>query len=191
MTLKIKNYFYKPEITPRMSEKSIMPNEVITNKIYLIRNQKVMLDRDLAELYDVKNIRLREQVKRNIEKFPEHFMFRLTEKETNSMVSQNAIPSKKHLGGSLPYVFTEHGILQLANVLKGDRATQMSIRIIEIFVKMREAITDNLNIKLEIEEIKKNLSNQNKNIELVFSYLDKLLEKKENPKSITKIGYKK
>jgi len=174
-----------------MSDKSIIPNEVITNKIYLIRNQKVMLDRDLAELYDVKNIRLREQVKRNIEKFPEHFMFRLTEKETDSMVSQNAIPSKKHLGGSLPYVFTEHGILQLANVLKGDRATQMSIRIIEVFVQMREAITDNLNIKLEIEEIKKNLSNQNKNIELVFSYLDELLEKKENQKPITKIGYKK
>ena len=85
-----------------MSEKNIIPNEVITNKIYLIRNQKVMLDRDLAELYDVKNIRLREQVKRNIEKFPEHFMFRLTEIETDLKVSQNAIPSKKHLGGSLP-----------------------------------------------------------------------------------------
>jgi len=136
---------------------------------------------------DIAHIRLREQVKRNIEKFPEYFMFRLTEKETDSMVSQYAIPSKKHLGGSLPYVFTEHGILQLANVLKGDRATQMSIRIIEIFVKMREVITDNLNIKLEIEEIKKNLSNQNKNIELVFSYLDELLEKKEDPKPITKI----
>ena len=136
---------------------------------------------------DIAHIRLREQVKRNIEKFQEHFMFRLTEKETDSMVSQYAIPSKKHLGGSLPYVFTEHGILQLANVLKGDRATQMSIRIIEIFVKMREVITDNLNIKLEIEEIKKNLSNQNKNIELVFSYLDELLEKKEDPKPITKI----
>ncbi len=77
-----------------MSERSIIPNEVITNKIYLIRGQKVMLDRDLAELYDVKNIRLREQVKRNTEKFPEHFMFRLTETETDSMVSQNAIPSK-------------------------------------------------------------------------------------------------
>ena len=148
-----------------------------------------MLDRDLAELYDVKNIRLRKQVKRNIEKFPEHFMFRLTEIETDFMVSHFAIPSKKHLGGSLPYVFTEHGILQLANVLKGNRATQMSIRIIEIFVQMREVITDNLNLKLEVEEIKKKLSNQGKNIELVFSYLDELIEKKDKP--ITKIGYKK
>jgi len=107
------------------------------------------------------------------------------------MVSQNAIPTKKHLGGFLPYVFTEHGILQLANVLKGKRATQMSIRIIEIFVQMRESITYNLNIKLEIEEIKMKLSNQNKNIERVFNYLDELIEKKENPKPITKIGYKK
>jgi phage regulator Rha-like protein len=173
-----------------MSEKSIIPNEVITNKIYIIRGQKVMLDRDLAELYDVKNIRLREQVKRNTDKFPEHFMFRLTEIETEFMVSQNAIPSKKHLGGSLPYVFTEHGILQLANVLTGDRATQMSIRIIEVFVQMREALTDNLSLKLDIEEIKKKLSNHSKNIELVFNYLDELIEKKDNEKPRNKIGYK-
>ena len=172
-----------------MSEKSIIPNEVITNKIYLVRGKTVMLDRDLAELYDVKNIRLREQVKRNIQKFPKHFMFRLTEAETDFMVSQNAIPSKKHLAGSLPYVFTEHGILQLANVLTGERATQMSIRIIEVFVQMREALADNL--KLEIEKIKKKLNNQSKNIELVFSYLDELVEKKENPKPRNKIGYKK
>lgn len=174
-----------------MSEERIIPNEIITNKIYLIRGQKVMLDRDLAELYDVKNIRLREQVKRNTEKFPEHFMFRLTEAETDFMVSQNAIPSKKHLGGSLPYVFTEHGILQLANVLTGDRATKMSIRIIEVFVQMREALTDNLSLKLDIEEIKKKLSSHSKNIELVFNYLDELIDKKDNKKPRKQIGYKK
>jgi len=171
------------------NEKSLVPNEIITNKIYLIRGEKVMLDRDLAELYDVKNIRLREQVKRNIDKFPEHFMFRLSEEETNFMVSQNAIPSKKHLGGSLPYVFTEHGILQLANVIKSKRATQMSIKIIEVFVQTRKMLTDNLSVKLEIEEIKKKLSNHSKNIELVFNYLDELIEKKDKPR--TKIGYKK
>ncbi len=150
-----------------------------------------MLDRDLAILYDVKNIRLREQVKRNTDKFPDHFMFRLNESEVEIMVSQNAIPSKKHLGGSLPYVFTEHGVLQLANVLKSDRVTQMSIKIIELFVKMREALTDNLSLKLEIEGIKKKLSNHGKNIELVFNYLDELIEKKDNPKPRSKIGYKK
>jgi len=173
-----------------MSKEVTIPEQIITSKIYLIRGQKVMLDRDLAELYDVKNIRLREQVKRNMDKFPEHFMFRLTETETDSMVSQNAIPSKKHLGGSLPYVFTEHGILQLANVLTGDRATQMSIRIIEVFVKMREALTDNLSLKIDIEEIKKKLTNHSKNIELVFNYLDELIEKKDNEKPRKKVGYK-
>ena len=172
-------------------KKNIIPTEIITSKIFLIRGQKVMLDRDLAELYDVKNIRLREQVKRNLKKFPEHFMFRLTESETNFMVSQNAIPSKKHLGGSLPYVFTEHGILQLSNVLTGDRAIQISIQIIEVFVKMREILTDNLSIKLEIEEIKKKLTNHSKNIELVFNYLDELIEKKDNEKPRKQIGYKK
>ena len=98
----------------------VVPDEVVMNKIYNIRNHKVMLDRDLAELYGVKSIRLREQVKRNITKFHEHFMFQLTEIEVEIMVSQNAIPSKSHLGGTLPFVFTEHGVLMLANVLKSE-----------------------------------------------------------------------
>ncbi len=88
-----------------------------------------MLDRDLADLYGVKALRLREQVKRNADRFPENFMFRLTEEETDFMVSQNAIPSRQYLGGHLPYVFTEHGVLMLANVLKSERAIKMSIRI--------------------------------------------------------------
>ena len=149
-----------------------------------------MLDRDLSELFNVKAIRLREQVKRNLEKFPSHFMFQLTKEEVDIMVSQNAIPSKQHLGGSLPYVFTEHGVLQLSNVLNSTRATQISIRIIELFVEMRELLTDNLSVKIEIEEIKKKLINQDKSIELVFSYLDELMEKQENPKPRNKIGYK-
>ena len=82
-----------------MSKSIAIPDEVVMNKIYLIREHKVMLDRDLAELYGVKPIRLREQVKRNQERFPEKFMFQLTEKEVENMVSQNAIPSKQHLGG--------------------------------------------------------------------------------------------
>ena len=168
----------------------IIPNEVITNKIYLIRNLKVMLDRDLADLYDVTPKRLRQQVNRNIDKFPEHFMFRLNEIEVELMVSQNAIPSKQALGGSLPYVFTEHGILQLSNVVKSERATQMSIKIIEIFVSLREFLTDNLSAKLEIEEIKKKLINHDKNIELVFTYLDELMEKQDSKVERNKIGYK-
>jgi hypothetical protein len=171
-------------------EKIIIPDEIISNKIYLIRNKKVMLDRDLAELYEVKPFRLRESANRNIEKFPEHFMFQLNQNEVDTMVSQNAIPSKQSLGGSLPYVFTEHGILQLSNVVKSERATQMSIKIIEIFVSLREFINNNLSVKLEIEEIKKKLTNHDKNIELVFSYLDELMEKQDNKIERNKIGYK-
>jgi len=96
--------------------------EVVLSKIFLIRGRKVMLDRDLAFLYGVKAIRLREQVKRNSERFPETFMFQLTEDEVDFMVSQNAIPSKKHLGGYLPFVFTEYGVLMLANVIKSEQA---------------------------------------------------------------------
>lgn len=168
----------------------VVPDEVVMNKIYVIRNQKVMLDKDLAELYGAKSIRLREQVKRNFSKFPPHFMFQLTESEVEIMVSQNAIPSKSHLGGSLPYVFTEHGVLMLANVLKSERAIEVSIRIIELFVKLREMILTNAELRYDIEKIKKKLDNQDKNMEIVFRYLDELLEKKENPKQRAKIGYK-
>jgi hypothetical protein len=168
----------------------LMPDERIMNKIYLIRDQKVMLDRDLAELYSVKAIRLREQVKRNSEKFPIHFMFQLTETEVEIMVSQNAIPSRKHLGGSLPYAFSEYGILQLANVLNSEIAVRMSIKIIEIFVRFKQIFTDTLNLKLEIEFIKKKLHNQDKNIELVFSYLDELITKQETNPPRRRFGYK-
>ena len=149
-----------------------------------------MLDKDLAELYGVKSIRLREQVRRNLTKFPIHFMFQLTDIEVEIMVSQNAIPSKSHLGGTLPYVFTEHGVLMLANVLKSERAIEGSIRIIELFVKLREMVLTNAELRYDIEKIKKKLDNQDKNMEIVFRYLDELLEKKENPKPRTKIGYK-
>jgi hypothetical protein len=107
------------------------------------------------------------------------------------MIAEKAIVSKQVLGGSLPYVFTEHGVLQLANVLKSKRATEMSIKIIEVFVSLRNFLTDNLNLKLEVEMIKKKLINQDKNIELVFSYLDELIEKQESPLERNKIGYKK
>jgi len=102
--------------------KELIPVEMIGRKIYLIRGEKVMLDKGLAFLYGVKPIRLREQVKRNIKRFPEDFMFQLNEYEINSMVSQNAIPSRKHLGGHNPYVFTEQGVAMLSSMLNSERA---------------------------------------------------------------------
>jgi phage regulator Rha-like protein len=165
-----------------------IPDETVISKIYLIRKHKVMLDRDLAELYGVKAIRLREQVKRNQERFPENFMFQLTEKEVESMVSQNAIPSKQHLGGYLPYVFTEHGVLMLANVLKSEQAITMSIRIIEIFVKLREVLLTHKDILLKLEKLERKAVQHDGDIKLIFKYLRELLDPPTEP--MRKIGFK-
>jgi hypothetical protein len=110
----------------------------ISSRILTLRGEQVMLDRDLAELYGVRPIRLREQVKRNSERFPSDFMFQLNENEVDSMVSQNAIPSRQHLGGALPYAFTEQGIYMLASVLKSNKAVEVNIAIIRTFKKLRE-----------------------------------------------------
>jgi len=110
----------------------------ISSRILTLRGEQVMLDRDLAALYGVKPIRLREQVKRNQERFPSDFMFQLNDEEVTSMVSQNAIPSKQHLGGTLPYAFTEQGIYMLASVLKSTTAIKVNITIIRTFKKLRE-----------------------------------------------------
>ena len=115
-------------------------------------------------------------------------MFQLTEQEVEIMVSQNAIPSKQHLGGTFPYAFTAHGVLMLANVLKSERAIQVSIKIIELFVKLREMLVTHTELKLEIERIKKKMDNHDKNIEIVFRYFDELMEQKINPRK--KIGFK-
>jgi len=165
-----------------------IPDEVVMNKIYQIRDHKVMFDRDLAELYGVKAIRLREQVKRNQERFPDNFMFQLTEMEVENMVSQNAIPSRQHLGGYLPYVFTEHGVLMLASVLKSEQAIKMSIRIIEIFVKLREVLLTHKDILLKLEQLEKRAFRQDGDIKLIFKYLRELLNPKTRP--LCKIGFR-
>ena len=166
-----------------------IPDEVVMKKIYMIRGHKVMLDRDLAEIYGVKAIRLREQVKRNKERFPENFMMQLTEAEVEDMVSQNAIPSKQVLGGAFPYLFTEHGVLMLSNVLKSEKAIQMSIRIIEVFVKLREVILLHKDVSLLVEQVEKKLIKQDEKIEVLFNYLSKFIEKEEQPR--TEIGFKR
>ena len=154
-----------------------------------------MLDRDLADLYDVKAIRLREQVKRNTERFPENFMFQLTENEVDILVSQNAIPSRKHLGGYLPYAFTEHGILMLANVIKSERAIKVSIRIIEIFVKLREMLLAYKDVLRKLEEIERKYTDHDQKIMLIFEYLKQLeqvkqTELEQGPRKVIK-GYRK
>ena len=164
--------------------KSLVPNELIANRILLIRDQKVML-------YGVTTKRLNEQVKRNLNRFPSNFMFELTKEEKTQVVANCDHLEKLKFSPVLPKVFTEHGIMMVANVLTSERAIQVSIQIIEVFIKMRETLTDNLSLKLDIEDIKKKLSNHSKNIELVFNYLDELIDKKDDQKPRTKIGYKK
>ncbi|MCL3779033.1 ORF6N domain-containing protein [Prolixibacteraceae bacterium JC049] len=172
------------------NDSTMLPEETIMNKIYLIRNQKVMLDRDLAELYGVLTGNLNKAVKRNIKRFPEDFMFQLNKEEFDSLIFQFGISS---WGGvrKLPYAFTEHGVLMLSSVLNSERAISVNIQIMRIFTKVRQMLTDHLSLKLDIEEIKKKLTNQDKNIELVFSYLDELMAKKDNMKPMRKIGYKR
>ena len=118
-------------------------------------------------------------------------MFELTKEENENLRSQFGTLKQGAHFKYPPFVFTEHGILMLSSVLNSPRAIAVNIKIIRVFTKIREMLTDNLNIKLEIEDIKKKLSNHSKNIELVFNYLDELIEKKENPKTRTKIAYKK
>lgn len=166
----------------------IISDAVVVNKIYLIRGQKVMLDNDLAELYGVETKRLNEQVRRNIERFPEDFMFQLTETEWEILRSQIAT---SRWGGrrKLPNVFTEHGVLMLSSVLNSKQAVQVNIQVVRVFTRLRQLVSEHSELKLEIEEIKKKLNNHDKNIEVVFSYLDELIDKKAMPKSRKRIGY--
>ena len=172
-----------------MNTNDLIPEEIVLNKIYVIRNQKVMLDRDLAELYGVSTGNLNKSVKRNSKRFPEDFMFQLTKNEFDHLIFQIGI-SKRGGTRHLPYAFTEQGVAMLSGILNSDKAIDVNIQIMRIFTKFRKMLSDNLSIKLDIENIKKKLDNHDKNIELVFSYLDELMEKQENPQPRKKIGYK-
>jgi hypothetical protein len=165
----------------------MLPDEVIMNKIYQIREQKVMFDRDLAELYGVLTGNLNKAVKRNMKRFPSDFMFQLTQEEFDNLIFQFGTSS---WGGTrrLPYVFTEQGVAMLSGILNSDRAILVNIQIMRTFTEIRQVLTDNLSVKLEIEDIKKKLINQDKSIELVFSYLDELMEEHENPQPRNKIS---
>ena len=138
-----------------MSGNELIKNEEIQNRIYSLRDVQVMLDKDLAIFYGVKPIRLREQVKRNIKRFPSDFMFQLTEEEVDLMVSQNAIPSKQHLGGSLPFVFTEQGVATISSVLTSERAIEVNIQIMRAFVAMRRFIASNAKVFQRLDTVER------------------------------------
>lgn len=163
---------------------SIVPVEVIEKKILIIRGHKVMLDKDLAVLYGVKPIRLREQVKRNIKRFPDDFMLQLNEEEIDFMVSHFAIPSRKHLGGYKPYVFTEQGVAMLATVLNSERAIQVNIEIMRTFVRLRQMLVSNAALARKLNVIEKKYDAQFK---VVFDAIRQLMTPPVTPKR--KVGF--
>ena len=159
-------------------EKTEVPivDESIMNKIHLIRNQKIMLDRDLAELYGVETKRLKEAVRRNRQRFPEDFMFELKEDEFVSLRTQIASSNEKRGGVRyLPMAFTEQGVTMLSCILNSERAIVVNIRVIRIFTKMREMLLTHKDILLQLEKIEQRIGTHDSQIELIFNYLKKLL----------------
>jgi phage regulator Rha-like protein len=174
--------------TIAMAKSIAIPDEIIINKIYFIRGHKVMLDNDLAELYGVETKRLKEQVNRNINRFPKHFMFELSLKEYESLRSQNATLKRGAHSKYLPYAFTEHGVLMLSNVLKSGRAIEMSIKIIDVFVKLREMLLTHKDILLKLEQIEKKITGHDEEIQMIFSALKELIDPPQEPRK--QIGFK-
>lgn len=163
------------------------PDEVIMNKIYLLRGEKVMLDKDLAKMYGVETKRLKEQVKRNADRFPDDFMFELTTEEFGNLRSQIATSS---WGGARypPLAFTEQGVSMLSGVLNSPVAIQVHIQIIRIFSKMREMLLSNKDILLKLERLEKDVKENKEDIALIFEALKKLLNPPQEPRK--RIGFK-
>jgi len=161
----------------------IIPIENITGLIYLVRGKKVMLDQNLAVLYGVETKRLKEQVRRNIERFPEDFMFELSKKEYENLRSQIATSS---WGGTryAPMAFTEHGVLMISSVLKSDKAIQVNIQIMRAFTKLRHLILDNVELRREIENLRADTDGK---FRIIFETLDQLLTVESKPRK--KIGF--
>ena len=171
---------------------SVIPDDRVINKIYLIRNERVMLDSDLAELYCVETRRLNEQVKRNIERFPEDFMFQLTNDEFENLKSQIAITS---WGGrrSLPYAFTEHGVLMLTSVLNSDLAIKVNIQIMRVYAKIRNLLSTHNDLLLKFEQLETRMAHHDNSIMLILDYIKQFEEIRQNleeQKKRTKIGFK-
>jgi phage regulator Rha-like protein len=165
-----------------MSEKNalMVPEEVIMSKIYLIRGLKVMLDRDLATLYGVGTKRLKEAVRRNASRFPEDFMFELTEKEFQNWRTQFLQSDADKMGLRYsPFAFTEHGVLMLASVLNSERAVQVNIQIVRIFTKMREILMAHKDIIEKLSHIELTLADHDDKILLIFEYLRQLEQAKQ------------
>ncbi len=177
--------------------KELIPEEAIEKKIYLIRGQKVMLDSELAELYGVSTKRLNEQVRRNIKRFPEDFMFQLNDEEFNILKSQIVISSLRSQiatskrGGRryLPYAFTEQGVAMLSTVLNSERAIQVNIAIMRAFVKLREILSTHKELAYKLNELERKTERHDTQIQAIFEAIRQLMTPPEKPKH--RIGFYK
>jgi len=172
-----------------MGDELAIPEQVIISKIYELRDLKVMIDRDLAELFGVETRILKQAVRRNIERFPEDFMFEMTKEELDTWRSQ-FVTSKGDKKGLryAPFCFTEQGVTMLSWVLNSPRAIAVNIRIVRTFTKMREMLLTHKDLLIEMEEIRKKVSGQDEKIELIFNYLRQFIKEQEKPRN--SIGYK-
>jgi len=179
-----------------MSHTIAISEELVISKIYFIRGEKVMLDRDLAEMYGVATKVLNQAVRRNVKRFPEDFMFQLTEQELDDWKSQFVTSNKEKMGlRKLPNVFTEQGVAMLSSVLNSNTAIEVNIQIIRIFTRIREFLSTHKDVLIKLEQLEKQMLTQdiktNKHeadIEIIFSALKQLLNPPHEPRD--PIGFK-
>jgi hypothetical protein len=173
-----------------MSNLAGITETLIESKIYLIRGQKVMLDVDLAEMYGVLTKALKQAVRRNIERFPEDFMFELSKDEVDTLLRSQIVTLKRgeHIK-YLPFAFTEHGVLMLSSVLRSEQAVQVNIQIMRVYSRMKELLMMHKDILVKLEKLEKKTDKHDDQIKVIFDYIKKLIEQ---PKERTeRIGFKK
>jgi hypothetical protein len=169
-------------------KQNIFPDEVILNKIIVLIETKIMIDRDLAELYGVSTKQLNQQVKRNRKRFPEDFMFQITEEEKAEVVTKCDHLKSLKFSPNLPFAFTEHGAVMLASILNSDRAIEVKIQIVRVFTRIREMLLTHKDILLQLEKIEKKLTGHDEDIALIFEYLKQLINPPQPPRR--PIGFK-
>jgi hypothetical protein len=168
---------------------SIIPIEAITEKIFEIRGFKVMIDADLARLYNVPTKRLNEAVKRNRKRFPEDFMFRLTKKERDQLVAIcDRFTSWKH-SSTLPYAFTEGGVAMLSSILNSETAIQINVQIVRAFIRLRSMIADHESLRLAIEGLERRTNKNERDIQMAIRAIQSILTPPDPPKPKIKIGF--
>jgi phage regulator Rha-like protein len=173
----------------------MLQDEVIVDKIYLIRGKKVMLDRDLAELYNIETKQLKRAVRRNINRFPEDFMFEFSKEELEKWRYQFGTSNREIMGLRVPpFAFTEYCIIMLASVLNSERAIQVNIQVVKVFVKMRELLTSHNKLILELEKMEYSLSKHGEQIRKIFKYLkqfEQIRKQELDQQNRKKVGFRR